>query len=96
MTPEVRQAVELASNRAVERMRDEMDQVVQKSVRATLISLGVEFDEPIDMQKDMQYLRSLRVSTDSIKAKATLVMVGILVTGLVGALWIGIKELLHR
>lgn len=77
-------------------LREDMEEIVSKAVAETLVRLGIAVDNPIEMQRDMQYLRDWRRSSESIKSKAILVMVGIFVTGACGALWLGIKELLHR
>ncbi len=73
-----------------------MEEIVEKSVRQTLISLGLATDDPIEMQKDFQYIRSLRTSTESVKSKALLALVGVVVSGMAAAIWLGFKELLHR
>ncbi|URA07018.1 hypothetical protein P9A47_gp50 [Xanthomonas phage Elanor] len=56
--------------------------------------LGVKVDDPIEVQKDFQHLREWRSTTDSIKRKGLLAVISIVVSGLAGAAWMGIREIL--
>ena len=93
---ELQAIAETAALKASQLLREDMEEIVAKAVGETLTRLGIAVDSPLEMQLDMQYLRDWRRSSESIKSKAILVMVGIIVTGVCGALWLGLKELLHR
>lgn len=75
--------------------RSELEEIAtlaaKKTVEDLLIKLGVEHDDPIEMQKDFQHLRSWRVSSETIKAKAVLTAIGIVIAGICGAVWVAIK-----
>ncbi|URA07158.1 PHA00649 superfamily protein [Xanthomonas phage Mallos] len=58
--------------------------------------LGVKIDDPIEVQKDFQHLRDWRQTTESIKSKGMLTMTGVLLSGLLAAAWVGIKEFLNK
>jgi len=73
----------------------DVEEIVRRTVEETLTSLGVEHDSPLEMQKDFQHLREWRRSTESVKSKGLLAAFGFLFAGLLGALVIGIKDLLH-
>lgn len=73
---------------------DEARALIREAVRETFLMLGLKVDDPIEVQKDFQHLREWRSTTESVKAKGMLATVGVVVSGLAAALWIGLKELL--
>lgn len=73
---------------------DELKSLVAQSVRETLMVLGVDAENPLEMQRDFQHLREWRQTTDSIKSKTAMVIITVLVTGALGALYVGIKGML--
>lgn len=64
----------------------------QTTVDNLLVRFGMQVNEPLELQRDFQHLRDFRVSYNSIKSKATLTMVGILISGLCAIVWLGFKE----
>ena len=70
---------------------DELKYIVHETVQETLLTLGIDHGNPIEMQKDFQHVRSLRLATENIQKKGMLTLVGILATGLAAAVWLGIK-----
>lgn len=81
--------------KVVQMSAEELEEAVQRGVTRALIQLGLDTSEPIDMQRDMQFLRDLRRSTESVKGKALVTVVGILIAGGMAALWLGFKHMLH-
>lgn len=75
-----------------EQLRKIVHETVQQTVSETLVRLGVEVTDPIEMQKDFQHLRDWRETTNTVKSKALLAMVGLLVSGLAASVWMGLKE----
>ncbi|MCI0598746.1 MAG: hypothetical protein L0Y60_04365 [Beijerinckiaceae bacterium] len=75
--------------------KDEITKIVEEAVEKTLQRLGIDVSEPIEMQKDFALVRSWRQSTEAVRHKGLMTMIGILIAGTAGALWLGIKELLH-
>lgn len=75
---------------------EELKDVIAETVRETLTTLGIQAGDPIETQRDFQFLRDMRRATASARAKAFLGMVGLLATGVAYALWEGIKSALHR
>ena len=71
---------------------EEARALIREAVRETFLMLGVKVDDPIEVQKDFQHLREWRNTTESIKSKGLLTVMGILVSGMLAALWVGIKE----
>lgn len=58
--------------------------------------LGLKVDDPIEVQKDFQHLREWRSTTETLKRKTLLTMLGIVVSGMVGALVMGVKEIFSK
>ena len=72
--------------------RGELREVISYSVEETLVKLGIEADDPIEMQRDFQTLRDWRKASISIRSKAMLTVITLFVAGTLGALWIGVKS----
>jgi len=71
---------------------DEVKDLVKEAVRETLLQLGADVDNPREMQADFQAVREWREAYTSVKTKALLSFVAILIGGLVAALWVGFKH----
>jgi len=72
----------------------EIKRIVRETVEETLTSLGVDHDDPIEMQKDFQHLRDWRQSVDAVRSKGIMTAFGVLIAGIIGALWVGIKDIM--
>lgn len=70
----------------------ELRELTRTLVQETLTQLGVEHNNPLEMQKDFQHLREWRESTDAIKRKGMMTLVGIATTAIIGAIALGVKE----
>lgn len=75
---------------------EEARALIREAVRETFLMLGVKVDDPTEVQKDFQHLREWRSTTESIKSKGMLTLVGIAVSGLAAAVWLGLKELFSK
>ena len=74
----------------------EIERIVAESVRQTLIQLGIAAADPIEMQRDMQHLREWRKSMESIKAKTWMTILTVFLSGLLAALWLGMKTIVNK
>lgn len=74
----------------------EIKRIVSESVKETLLMLGVKVDDPVEMQQDFTHLRKWRKAVDTAQSTSMLTALGILVTGGMGALWLGIQAMLER
>lgn len=83
------------SERVGDMSKDELRELMSECVTETLTKMGVDTKDPLTMQRDFQYLRDWRENVDSIKRKGVLTMVSVLLTGLLGLLWLGFKDKLH-
>lgn len=74
---------------------DEATRIAKKVAKETaheiLTQMGIDMDEPFDMQRDFQYVRSLRLSTEAVKRQGIMTAVIVVVGSLLGALWLIIK-----
>ena len=75
--------------------KGELKEIVSESVYETLTLLGLDHENPLEMQRDFQYLREWRTASEKIKTQGLMVILAILITGLCGALWLGIKQILN-
>jgi len=73
----------------------EVKALMKEAVEETLTGLGFDTKHPLAVQRDLQYLRDWRHTTESIRGKAVLVAVGIAVVGLCSILWLGFKALIN-
>lgn len=67
-----------------------------QAIRETLQRLGVEVEDPRQMQRDMQYLRDWRNSVDAVKSKSLATLVGIAVSGFAALLILGLRDYFSR
>lgn len=65
--------------------------VVRTAVQETLITLGMDASDPIAIQQDMAFIREMRQTSEKIRSKGLLVVTALLVSALLGAIWLGIK-----
>lgn len=74
---------------------DETRQLVHEAADAAvakwLTTLGLDATDPLEVQKDMAWLRSSRELSSRIGTKAVLAAVTIAVGGLLSAVWLGIR-----
>lgn len=70
---------------------DDLKKIVSAGVKEAFTKIGIEACEPISMQKDFAFLRSLRNTGQRMKNVALVTLVGLVVTTVCSAFWLGIK-----
>lgn len=90
----VEKIAQATAEKTVTEMRGEIVQAVDEGVTEALTRVGIDAEDPMEMQRDMQFVRDWRTTVGSVRRKGLLTAVGFLVAGTVGALWLGIKSLL--
>lgn len=92
-------AVEEAAKKAAEQAaqkasmtKEEASTLVAEAVRQTLLQLGVDSTNPLEMQRDFQHLRQWRRAGEDLRGKGMFVLMSIFISGLVGLIVVGIKE----
>jgi hypothetical protein len=74
----------------------DVDAVVQKAIVAILTSLGIEDRDRREIQADLQHLRRWRKSVEQAQTYTLKAAITIIVTGVVGAVGLGVKALLGK
>lgn len=73
-------------------MTDTTRKLVQEAVKETLIQIGFDVSNPLDMQRDLQHLREWRVAMTQVKEKSLVTLVGIAISGMAALLYTFIKK----
>jgi single-stranded DNA-binding protein len=76
--------------------RDDIDAVVLKSVATVLTSFGMEEEGRKELRADFQHLRLWRRSVEQAQSYTFKAVITVIVTGFVGAVWLGIKATLGK
>jgi hypothetical protein len=66
-------------------------EAAELAVVKTFIAMGIDATKPLDAQADMLFLRSTRQRCESIGFKAVLTMMGLVMAGAAGLIWVGFK-----
>jgi hypothetical protein len=67
----------------------------ERAVKSTLLSLGINIEDPKEIvaaQLDFRHLRAWRESTEAVKRKALLTAVTVVVTGAIGYLVLAFRS----
>jgi hypothetical protein len=76
--------------------RDDIDGIVFKAVATTLMSFGIDEGDRRKLRADLQHLRRWRKSVEQAQGFTFKAAITVIVTGLVGAVWLGIKIMLAK
>lgn len=74
----------------------EPDVVVLKTIATILTSFGIEEEDRVELRRDFQHLRRWRKSVEQAQSYTFKAVITIIVTGFVGAVWLGIKATLGK
>jgi hypothetical protein len=76
--------------------QDDIDTVVLKTVATILTSFGFEDEDRRELRADFQHLRRWRKSVEQAQSYTFKAVITVIVTGFVGAVWLGIKATLGK
>jgi hypothetical protein len=76
--------------------RDDVDAIVLRAVATTLTSFGIEEEDRRELRADLQHLRRWRKSVEQAQSYTFKAVVTVIATGLVGAVWLGVKVVLGK
>lgn len=93
---EIREIVSAVLEEESKRRGAAVDEVVLKAVATILTSFGIEEDDRKELQADFIHLRKWRKSVDAAQSLTFRTILGVIVTGALGALWLGFKTLLGK
>ena len=71
------------------------EQDIRPVVKAVLASFGIEEEDRRELQADFQHLRKWRKSVEQAQSLTVRVVVVSIVGGVVGAVWLGFKDLIR-
>jgi hypothetical protein len=76
--------------------QEAIDAIVLKAVASVLASLGIEDDDRKELRADFQHLRRWRKSVEQAQSYTFKAVITVLATGLMGAVWLGVKVVLGK
>lgn len=74
----------------------DIDTVVLRTVATILTSFGIEEEDRRELRADFQHLRRWRKSVEQAQSYTFKAMITVIFTGLVGAVWLGVKVMLDK
>ncbi len=78
------------------RHHDDIESVVLKAMMTILTSFGIEEGDRRELRADFQHLRRGRRSVEQAQSYTFKAVITIIVTGFVGAVWLGVKAMLGK
>lgn len=76
--------------------QESIDAIVSKVVASVLASLGIEDDDRKELRADFQHLRRWRKSVEQAQSYTFKAVITVVATGLMGAIWLGVKVALGK
>jgi hypothetical protein len=76
--------------------QESVDAIVLKAVASVLASFGIEDDDRRELRADFQHLRRWRKSVEQAQSYTFKAVITVLATGLMGAVWLGVKVVLGK
>ena len=74
----------------------DLDTVVLKTIATILTTFGIEEEDRREQRADFQHLRRWRKSVEQVQSYTFKAVITVIVTGLVGAVWLGAKVVLGK
>ena len=72
--------------------KDQMHDIIRQSVLETLTSLGIDINNPLDVQKDLQYIRRMREGSDAVKGNVIKAIIATTIPTCIYVVWLAIKR----
>ena len=76
--------------------QESIDAIVLKAVASVLAAFGIEDDDRKELRADFQHLRRWRKSVEQAQSYTFKAVVTVVATGLMGAVWLGVKVVLGK
>ena len=74
----------------------DIDAIVLKTIATFLTSFGIEEADRRELRADFQHLRRWRKSVEQVQSYTFKAVITVIVTGFVGAVWLGAKVVLGK
>lgn len=75
---------------------NEIDEVVLKTIATILTSFGIEEEDRAELRADFVHLRRWRKSVEQAKGYGLKAIVTVIISGMIGAFWLGFKTMLGK
>lgn len=75
---------------------NEVDVVVLKTIATILTSFGIEEEDRAELRADFIHLRKWRKSVEQAQTMTFRIVVTAIISGIIGAFWLGLKALLGK
>ena len=75
---------------------EQVKAIVETTVNQVFISFGLEGEDRKELQADLIHLRKWRKSVEQAQSYTFKIVITTIVTGFLGALWLGFQALLHK
>lgn len=76
--------------------QESVDAIVLKAVASVLASFGIEDDDRKELRADFEHLRRWRKSVEQAQSYTFKAVITVVATGLMGAVWLGVKVVLGK
>lgn len=93
---DIRRVVQATLDAEAERRDKQLDDLVLKAVAAILTSFGVEDSDQAELRADFVHLRKWRRSVEQAQSLTFRTILLALLSGVLGALWMGFKAMLGK
>jgi hypothetical protein len=75
---------------------DQVDEVVLRTIATILTSFGIEEEDRVELRADFIHLRKWRKSVEQAQSITFKVAITAIISGFLGACWLGFKALIGR
>jgi hypothetical protein len=75
---------------------DELEALATRVLAKAFITIGISVEDPIEMQKDFHFIRSLRVGSSTLRNHFLITIVGSIATALASLVYLGFKYWSHK
>jgi len=75
---------------------EHIEATVLKAIAAILTSFGIEDEDRRELRADFGHLRRWRKSVEQVQSYTFKAVITVIATGLVGAVWLGVKAILAK
>ena len=72
-------------------INDVAEEAANKTVERTMVSFGLDVQNPLEVQADFKFVRDMRNTWASAKSRSWFVALGLMVTGACSFLWAAVK-----
>ena len=74
----------------------DVEVIVAKTITATLSRFGIEEGDHKELMADLSHLRRWRKSVEQAQSYSFKIVITTIVSGVVGAFWLGFQAMLHK